>query len=75
MYPDTLGSWLADGPRHTRTRKQTTINLTAAAEVMRGHTTISACAQWNPDGDIQVTRLIHRLLTPGLHMCGLQVAR
>ena len=29
----------------------------------------------NPDGDPAVDKLIRRLLTPGLHMCGLQVTR
>ena len=64
-----------DGRRYTLSRKQTIYNLTAAAMCMRGHTTESANRRWNPDGDPAVDKLIRRLLTPGLHMCGLQVTR
>jgi len=63
------------GPRYTLSRKQTISNLVTAATRMQGLSAERADRIYNPDGDPAVTDLIRRLLTPGLHMCGLQVVR
>lgn len=63
------------GPRHTLSRKQTISNLITATMRMHGLTVARAVECYNPDGDPAVTDLIRRLLTPGLHISGRQVAR
>lgn len=59
------------GPRHTRSRKQTINNLITATATMQVYSAYMADRIYNPDGDPAVADLIRRLLTPGLHMCGI----
>ena len=58
------------GPRHTRSWDETARNLLHAVELLDGMTLAEALDRFNPDGDPAVARLLTRLLTPGLHLCG-----
>ena len=72
---DSPRDTVPSGPRYTLSRKQTINNLIMAATRMQGLSVARADQIYNPDGDPAVTDLIRRLITPGLHMCGRQVAR
>lgn len=60
----------SSGPRHTRSWEDTSRNLLHAVELLDGVTLKDALARFNPDDDPDVARLLTRLLTPGLHVCG-----
>jgi hypothetical protein len=59
-----------EGPRHTRSWEETARSLLHAVELLDGMTLAEALDRFNPDGDPAVTRLLTRLLTPGMHVCG-----